>query len=100
MTPSYRRNARYILNDTTLGFLQGLLDKYGRPIWTPGVASGAPDTINGYQYVIDQAMPKISASAVTVVFGDFSKFIIRRVSTPSIKRLTEFYALKDQMGFI
>ena len=57
---SYRRNAKYVFHDNTLGYLKGLLDKYGRPLWTPGVAVGAPDTINGYEYVIDNAMPKLA----------------------------------------
>jgi HK97 family phage major capsid protein len=98
--PSYRKNARYMFHDKTLGFLKGLLDKYGRPLWTPGVANGAPDTISGYPYVINQSMPQIGASNVTVIFGDFSKFIIRRVSTPSIKRLSELFALTDEIGFV
>lgn len=98
--PSYRRKAKYVLHDKSLGFLQGLLDKYGRPLWTPGVANNAPDMINGYEYVIDQAMPQIGASNVTVAFGDFSKFVIRVVSQPVIKRLVELYAANDEVGFL
>jgi HK97 family phage major capsid protein len=97
---SYRRNAKYMFNDKTLGTLKGMLDKYGRPVWTPGVASGVPDTINGYAYVINNGMPTITASAVTVAFGDFSKFLIRKVSTPVVKRLVELYAVSDEVGFL
>jgi HK97 family phage major capsid protein len=60
--PSYRRNAKYVFNDATLGFLQGLLDRFGRPLWTPAVGANAPDMINGYEYVINQSMPKLGAS--------------------------------------
>jgi HK97 family phage major capsid protein len=97
---SYRRNAKYVFHDNTLGFLKGLLDKYGRPLWTPGLAAGEPDKINGYAYVVDNAMPQIAPSAVTVAFGDWSKFIIRKVSTPVVKRLTELYATSDETGFV
>jgi HK97 family phage major capsid protein len=61
--PSYRRGARYMFNDTTLGSLQSLLDKYGRPLWTPSVQVGAPAMINGYPYIINQSMPSIAAAA-------------------------------------
>ena len=98
--PSYRRNAKYILNDKTLGMLQGLLDKFGRPLWTPALTANAPATINGYQYVINQKMDSVAPSAVTIAFGDWSKFVVRKVSTPSVKRLSELYAVSDMVGFI
>ncbi len=55
--PSYRRNARYMLHDLTLAKVQNLLDKYGRPLWTPGMANNAPDMINGYKYTVNQSFP-------------------------------------------
>jgi HK97 family phage major capsid protein len=45
-----------MLNDTSLKVIKSLLDKYGRPIWLPGLAVNAPDTILGYLYVINQSM--------------------------------------------
>jgi HK97 family phage major capsid protein len=98
--PSYRRNARYMFNDTTLGSLQSLLDKYGRPLWTPSMSDNVPDKINGYPYVINQSMPAISAASNPVVFGDFSKFIVRKVKGFSVQRLTELYATTGQVGFV
>jgi HK97 family phage major capsid protein len=98
--PSYRRGARYMFNDTTLGSLQSLLDKYGRPLWTPSVQVGAPAMINGYPYIINQSMPSIAAATNPIVFGDFSKFIIRKVNDLSVRRLTELYAVNGQTGFL
>jgi HK97 family phage major capsid protein len=98
--PSYRRGAKYMFSDKTLGTLKGLLDKYGRPLWTPSVAAGEPDKINGYAYVINQSIPNIAPSAVTVAFGDWSKFIIRKVNNPSVIRLNELYAVNNQVGFL
>lgn len=100
--PSYRRGAKYMFHDNTLAALKKLLDKYGRPLWTPGIAVSEPDEINGYSYVINQQMPQIGSvsEAVTVVFGDFSKFIIRRVKDLSVQRLDEVYAVNGQVGFL
>ena len=98
--PSYRRGARYMLHDLTLASLQKLLDKFGRPLWTPSVAVGVPATLNGYPYVVNQSMPAIGAADNTMVFGDFSKFKIRKVSATAIQRLNELYAVTNQVGFL
>lgn len=98
--PSYRRGAKYMFHDKTLGQIKKILDKFGKPLWAAGIAVDAPDTINGYPYVINQAMPQIGASNVTVAFGDLSKFLVRKVSGWSVQQLRELYAVNGQVGFI
>lgn len=98
--PSYRRGAKYMFHDQTLSALKRLLDKYGRPLWAPGITAGDPDTLNGYSYVINQSMPQIGASNVTIAFGDLKKFIARRVKDLSVVKLVERYAELGQVGFI
>jgi HK97 family phage major capsid protein len=98
--PSYRRGAKYMFHDQTLSALKRIIDKYGRPLWTPGVGVDVGDTINGYSYVINQSMPQIAASNVTVAFGDFKKFVARRVKDLSVQKLVERYAELGQVGFV
>lgn len=98
--PSYRRGAKYMFHDLTLSSIKKIIDKFGRPLWTPGIAVGEPSTINGYQYVINQSMPQISASATTVAFGDMKKFVARRVKDLSVMKLVERYAELGQVGFV
>jgi HK97 family phage major capsid protein len=99
---SYRRGAKWMLHDSTAKVLKNLLDKYGRPIWVPGLAVNAPDTILGYPYVINQSMATVAASTnpATVAFGDFQKYIVRKVKDMSVLRLNERYADFGQVGFI
>lgn len=97
--PSYRRNAKFMLSDNALASIKKILDKFGRPLWSSGVSAGDPPTILGYQYVINQSMPSISASATTVVFGDLKKFVVRRVLDMSMIRLVELYANTGEVGF-
>lgn len=97
--PSYRRNAKYMLSDNALSVIKKIIDKFGRPLWAAGIAVGEPDTINGYPYVINQSMPSVAASAVTVVFGALEKFTVRRVAEMSMIRLVELYANTGQVGF-
>jgi HK97 family phage major capsid protein len=98
--PSYRRGAAFMLHDTTVRFLKTLLDKYGRPLWVPAVKDGEPDTICGYKYVVNQSFPVLAASATTVAFGDWSKFIVRRVKDLSVIRLDERFADYGEVAFV
>lgn len=99
--PAYRlRGAKYMLSDASLKVIKQLLDKFGRPIWVPSLSSGAPATILGYEYVINQSMDSVSATKNTVLFGDFSKYVIRRVRDMQVLRLDERYADFGQVGFI
>lgn len=99
--PAYRRNARYMMNDTTLKVIKKLVDSQGRYLWQPAMPiAGEPDRINGYPYTINQDMASPAASAKTILFGDFSKYFIRRVSGTSALRLTERYADYNQTGFV
>ena len=99
--PTYRRRAKYMFHDLTLSAIKRIVDKYGRPLWAPGISSGDPDAINGYPYVINQSMPQIGASANTVVFGDLKKFVVRKVRfSQGIQRLSERYAETGQVGFL
>lgn len=105
--PWYRYNARYMMHDTTVQSLKQTLDKYGRPLWQPGMADRAPDTINGYRYNINNDMAQLQASASsptvsnnTVLFGDMTKYIIRRVRDITIMRFDELYAANGQVGFL
>jgi HK97 family phage major capsid protein len=98
--PLYRRGAKYMFHDQTLKSLKQLLDKYGRPLWVPGLAVNAPDTIMGYPYVVNQQFPQIGAAKNTVLFGDVSKYIVRKVKELQILRLDERYADYGQVGFI
>jgi HK97 family phage major capsid protein len=98
--PSYRRGAKYMFHDQTLSHLKRILDKFGRPLWTPGIKEGAPDTVNGYAYVINQAVPQVAASETTVVFGDLKKFLVRKVKDLQVLRLDERFADFGQVAYV
>ena len=98
--PTYRRNGKYMFNDQTLRFLRTLIDKFGRPLWVPGMKDGQPDSIAGMPYVINQSFPSIAASATTIAFGDWNKFIVRKVRDLQVLRLTERFADYGEVAFI
>jgi HK97 family phage major capsid protein len=98
--PTYRRGAKFMFHDNTLAHLKTRLDKYGRPLWVPSVRESEPDTVAGYSYVINQSFPVIAASATVAAFGQWSKFVCRKVKELSILRLDERFADFGEVGFV
>lgn len=98
---AYRKNGKYTLNDLTLAAIRKLKDNQGRYVWQLGdIQKGAPDTIWGYQYVINDDLADIGANAKSVGFGDFNKYVIRNVAQPLIVRLTERFAEYNQTAYV
>lgn len=97
---SYRRGGMYMFHDSTLQAAKNLLDKYGRPLWTPGMANNAPDMINGYAYSINNDMAPIATGNKSLVFGQLKKYFVRRVRALAVMRLTERFADYGQVAFL
>jgi len=100
--PAYRNvgNSRLAFNDNTFKVLKEMVDAQNRPLWLPDVAGVAPSTILGKQYVIDQGIADIAKDAKFLYFGDFNRFVVRRVAYMTLKRLVERYAEFDQTAFL
>jgi HK97 family phage major capsid protein len=97
---AYRRGAKFMMADTTLRYIKGLKDKYGHPLWLPGMAVNSPDTILGYGYSINNDVAALAASAKTVAFGALDKYLIRRVKELAVLRLVERFADYGQVAFL
>jgi HK97 family phage major capsid protein len=102
--PAYRAQrtgptaAKFMFHDSVLLALKKIKvpqfsgDTAGYPLWRQGMAVGEPDTIDGYQYVINQHMATLAASAKAMIFGALYKYQIRDVRTVEIQRLNELRA--------
>jgi HK97 family phage major capsid protein len=98
--PAYRANATWMMHDSSVKKTKQIIDGQARPLWAPGIATAAPDTLMGYPIIINQDMAVMAASAKSVLFGDFSKFIIRDVLGVQLLRLDERYAEFHQVAFL
>jgi HK97 family phage major capsid protein len=98
--PSYRDNAEWMFHDSTLRAIKQLKDGQQRPLWQQDMALGERPTILGYPYVINQDVPVMAASAKSILFGDFSYYLIRDVQDIRLLRLDERYADFLQTGFL
>jgi HK97 family phage major capsid protein len=112
--PAYRQQpgAKWMFTDSTLLALQKLKDKFGHPLWQPSFTSDAPDRILNKPYIINTYMDEIgpvgnpAGSPPTgggnkpVLFGDLSRYKVRRVKNMTVQRLVERYAEFGQVGII
>lgn len=96
----YRKNATWIVNDTTIKALRKLKDGNGQYIWQPSVTAGTPDSILNRPVQTSSFMPELTAGNKSVVFGDFSYYWIADRQGRVFKRLGELYAPSGQVGFL
>jgi len=99
--PAYRAGAIWMLDDAEYQNMKEIQDSQGRPIWLPGLVGGAADTFDGDRVVINQDMPT-GTGANGILYGDFSKYLIRDVLNPgfTVLRLDERFAELGQVAFL
>ena len=93
--PAYRTSAStaIMMNDSTLAAVRKLKDANNQYLWNLGsYAQGVPQTILGYPVVVNQAMDSIATGKKTVLFGDMSKFYVRKAGGPSLTVASERFA--------
>jgi len=105
--PAYRigQNVGFMFNDAVLAAIKklsiGSSDAF--PVWQPGMTSKDPDTVLGYRYWINQNMDSaLTTGKKIMLFGDFSKYVVRMVRDVTVRRLNERYAeslLVGMLGF-
>ena len=78
----YRRNASWILNDSTV------------------VQVGQPDRILSLPYRTSSFVPELAAGNKVIALGDYSYYWIADRQGRKFKRLSELYAANGQIGFL
>jgi HK97 family phage major capsid protein len=92
--PAYRASpkCRFMFNDTTLAAIRKLKDGNGAYIWSMGdIRNGEPGLLLGQRYSVNQAMVNAATGTKPIVFGDFSKYYVRKVGSPVIGVRREYY---------
>ena len=96
----YRRNAVFLMNDSTISMLRKLKDTNGAYLWQPSLHAGQPDRLLGYPLYTSPYVPTVAAEALPIAFGDFSNYWIADRMGRSVQRLNELYAGNGQVGFL
>ena len=92
---AYRRGNRvaFMMNDLTLAAIRKLKDSDNNYIWQMGnIINGVPPTLHGYPILVNNDMDTLASAKKVVLFGDMSKFIVRKVGAPKIFVAREKYA--------
>ena len=95
--PAYRSapNTAIMMDDSTLAAVRKLKDGNGNYLWQMGnYQAGIPQNLLGYNVAVNQDMAGIGdgASSKVMLFGDMSKFYVRKVGAPSIYVARERFA--------
>lgn len=109
--PGYRNRpgTRWMFHDSVLKIIKKLsvADTTVYPLWLPSFRDSAPATILGYPYTINQDMATFTDGSTSAndnkkiaLFGDFQKYIIRRVAGMRMVRLNERFGDTDEVGFV
>lgn len=89
---AYRRSpkCRWMLADTTLLAIRKLKDGQGNYLWQMGdIRVGAPAMLLDHPYSINDDVPAIATGNRAVIFGDFSRYWVRKVGSPLIGTVRE-----------
>ena len=96
----YRKNAIWVLNDSTIAAVRKLKDEQGQYLWQPALHEGGHETLLGKKIYTSPFVPGIEAGKKSVIFGDFSFYWIGDRQGITFRRLNERYADTGQVGFI
>lgn len=105
--PLYRAGGSvgFMMHDSSLKVVRKLKDSQARPIFVPGYEQGnpggAPDRLLNRPIFINQDMATMAANAKSILFGDFSRYVIREVMDLTLFRMADSaFILNGQIGFV
>jgi HK97 family phage major capsid protein len=100
LDPAYVKNASFMASAQVWNKLRSQLDAYGRPLWSVSVAAGEPDKVWGRPFFYNQNMAAIGAGNISMLLGNFDKYIIRDSLGFTLAVQRELYITSHQIGFL
>jgi HK97 family phage major capsid protein len=98
---AYRTNGKFMFNDTTLKALKkAAIASANQSLWQPGIVGGAPATIDGDEYIVNNDMADVATNSHSAIYGDFSKFLIRDVTGVEVLRSDQLNMLSNQVTYV
>ena len=98
---AYRKNASWLMHDSTLERIRKLKDDTKNYLLTPALTAGEPDRLLGYPIYTSAYFPaNISSGSTVAAFGDFSRYVIADRATRTFKPLRELYAESDLTAYL
>lgn len=96
----YRKDAVFLMHDSTLRELFKLRTGEGQYIWYENPKKNIPLAIFSHRVITCPSMPTIDSGKPPILFGDFKHFVIGDRKHRRIKRLNEVHAQQGQVAYI
>lgn len=96
----YRKNASFMMNDSTIAAIRKLKDNNNNYIWQPAYQAGEPDRLLGYTLHTSAFFPEKAAGKVALAFGDYSYYNIGDRGSRSMQQLKELFAGNGMVGYL
>jgi HK97 family phage major capsid protein len=98
-------NLGWMMSQAIRKVIRKIKDTAGRPIWTPsydaGIAGAKADQLLGADIQLNNHMPTPAANAVSIAFGDLSRYMVRDALEVTLFRFEDSaYLSKGQIGFL
>lgn len=95
---SFQNGACWTMNPETFTAVKLLTDTNGRPLIEPDVTQSFPYRLLGKPVYLSDNMPKVSASAKSVLYGDYKGISVNFRENIAIDVLREKYATQHAIG--
>ena len=95
----------FMMSQSIRKVVRKIKDTSGRPIWTPsydmGISGKTSDQLLGYNVNLNNHMPTPAANALSIAFGDMSKYMVRDAMDITMFRFEDSVFLSNgQIGFL
>lgn len=93
----YRANGTWLASNTGLAKIRKFKDADGNYIWQMGLG-GQPDTVLGRPIFENPAMAAVASASKSVLFGDLSRYFVRRVTPARVELSRDYKFDTDQLA--
>jgi HK97 family phage major capsid protein len=103
LDPAYggSSNLKFMGHQAVRKAVRKLQDSQGRYMWEVSLQNGVPDSLLGYQFLVNNDMAIPAVNSKSLLFGDIrAAYLARIVRELTTLRLTERYADFLQVGFL
>jgi HK97 family phage major capsid protein len=97
LAAGYRARGKFMVSSTALAKMRKFRDSNGQFLYSPGLVSGEESAFDGNPVIENPAMAAVASVSKSVIFGDLSRFWVRRLPQ-RVDLSTEFKYGTDQVA--
>lgn len=99
VTRPYREQGFWLMADGTEKALRKKKNANDEYVWQPSIIPGVPNQLLGRPVIVDPNMPAIGSANKSVLFGDFSGFVLREAGGVRVATSEDHKFAEDQRSY-